>query len=368
MFRAMNTIHELPTPALLLDLDVLEANLRGMADRCRDLGIRLRPHVKTHKCVEIGLGQRELGASGITVSTLFEARVFADAGFDDITWAFPIVPSRIAEAVDLAGRIRLGVTVDSPEAIDLLQSAGSPFRVWLKVDAGYGRAGVTPDADAALQLADRIDAAPELEFAGLLSHSGNAYHAASPGHIERIAREERDALTALAERIRAGGTEVPGLSGGSTPSMAQATDLSGMTEVRPGNYALYDWTQVALRSCSLEQCAATVLSCVVSSHSDAGRSVVDAGALALSADPGPAHLAGAGMGVLLDPDRPGKILQNATMRTLSQEHGIVDGVLPVGDRVRIVPNHSCLAVACFDAFFVTRGQEVLDRWTIHRGR
>ena len=364
----MNSIHDLPTPALLLDLDILEANLRGMADRCRDLGVRLRPHVKTHKCVEIGLGQRELGAAGITVSTLFEARVFADAGFEDITWAFPIVHSRVTEAVELAERIRFGVTIDSPEAVDLLQSTGTRFRVWLKVDAGYGRAGVTIDTDGALQLADRIAAAPELEFAGLLSHSGNAYHATSPAQVERIAHEERDALSALAERIRARGTEVPGLSGGSTPSMSKARDLSGMTEVRPGNYALYDWTQVALQSCSLDQCAATILASIVSSHSDSRRSVVDAGALALSADPGPAHLPGAGMGVLLDPDRPGHILQNARMRTLSQEHGIVDGTLPVGDRVRIVPNHSCLAVACFDAFFVTRGEEVLDRWTIHRGR
>jgi D-serine deaminase-like pyridoxal phosphate-dependent protein len=364
----MNTIHDLPTPALLLDLDVLETNLRGMADRCRQLGVRLRPHVKTHKCVEIALGQRELGASGITVSTLFEARVFADAGFDDITWAFPFVPSRVEEAVELAGRIQLGVTVDSPQALELLQSTGAPFRVWLKVDAGYGRAGVLPDSDLPLQLADRIDAAPDLEFAGLLSHSGNAYHATSPSHVARIAHEERDLLNSLTERLRERGTEVPDRSGGSTPSMAQALDLSGMTEVRPGNYALYDWTQVALSSCSLDRCAATVLASVVSSRPDERRSVVDAGALALSADPGPAHLSDAGMGVLLDPDRPGTVRQNATMRSLSQEHGIVSGRLSVGERVRIVPNHSCLAVACFDAFFVTRGEEVLDRWTIHRGR
>ncbi|MEJ2483377.1 MAG: alanine racemase [Gemmatimonadota bacterium] len=364
----MNTIHDLPTPALLLDLDVLETNLRGMADRCRQLGVRLRPHVKTHKCVEIALGQRELGAAGITVSTLFEARVFADAGFEDVTWAFPFVPSRAAEAVELAGRIRLGVTVDSTEALDLLQATGAPFRVWLKVDAGYGRAGVLPGSDLALQLADRIAAAPDLEFAGLLSHSGHAYHAASPSHIARIAHEERDVLNSLAERLQEHGADVPDRSGGSTPAMAQARDLSGMTEVRPGNYALYDWTQVALSSCALEDCAATVLASVISSHPGEGRSIVDAGALALSVDPGPAHLPDAGMGVLLDPGRPGTPRQNATMQSLSQEHGIVSGILSVGDRIEIVPNHSCLAVACFDAFFVKRGEEVLDRWTIHRGR
>jgi D-serine deaminase-like pyridoxal phosphate-dependent protein len=150
--------------------------------------------------------------------------------------------------------------------------------------------------------------------------------------------------------------------------MAHVRDLAGMTEVRPGNYALYDWTQVALASCSLDQCAATVLASVVSSQPGARRSVVDAGALALSSDPGPAHLPGGGMGVILDPENRAPVRQNATIVSLSQEHGVVSEALPVGSRVRIAPNHSCLAVACFDQFIVVRGDEVLDRWTIHRGR
>jgi len=368
MFPAMNTIHDLPTPALLLDLDVLEANLRAMSERCRDLGVRLRPHVKTHKCVEIALGQRELGATGITVSTLHEARVFADAGFDDITWAFPIILSRVSEAAELAERIRFGVTVDSVAAIEALESTGAPFRVWLKVDAGYHRAGVAPDSADAMELPTRIDASPNLEFAGLLSHSGNAYRAFSPGHIARIANQERDVLNALSSKIAAGGTAVADRSAGSTPSMAQVKNLDGITEVRPGNYALYDWTQVALSSCSLEQCAATVLASVVSSHPTERRSVIDAGALALSADPGPAHPPDGGLGVILDPDNRYPVRQNATISSLSQEHGVVSGTYPVGSRLRIVPNHSCLAVACFDAFFVIRGEDVLDRWVVQRGR
>jgi len=135
----MHTTRDLPTPALLLDLDVLEGNLRGMATRCAELGVRLRPHVKTHKCVEIALGQRELGAAGITVSTLHEAKVFADAGFDDITWAFPLILSRIPEAVALADRVRLGVTVDSLAAVEALAATGVPFPVWLRTQPSAAR-------------------------------------------------------------------------------------------------------------------------------------------------------------------------------------------------------------------------------------
>ena len=120
----MTSLDSLPTPALLLDLDRLDANLRWMAERAERLGVRLRPHVKTHKCVEIARRQLELGARGLTVSTLYEARVFADHGFDDLTWAFPLVPGRLDEAVELAERIDLGLVIDSSAALDALEASG----------------------------------------------------------------------------------------------------------------------------------------------------------------------------------------------------------------------------------------------------
>ncbi len=364
----MKTTQELPTPALLLDLDVLEGNLRRMATRCTELGVRLRPHIKTHKCIEIALGQQALGATGITVSTLHEARVFADAGFDDITWAFPFNLSRTSEAVELVDRVRLGVTVDSFEAVDALAATGAPFPVWLKVDCGNHRAGVSPESEEAVTIPARISESKSLEFAGLLSHSGHAYSARSPGHIARIAHAERDILNRLSIRLEEHGIGVPDRSAGSTPSISHARDLTGVTEVRAGCYSLYDFTQVALSSCSIEQCAATVLSTVVSSRREDGTSVLDAGALALSTDPGPPNLAMDTMGEILSDGRRDTVRQNARIVSLSQEHGKVSGTLPVGSRTRIVPNHCCLSVACFDAFYVVRGDEVLDRWTIHRGR
>lgn len=363
----MPTIHDMPTPALLLDIDVLEANLRRMSGRCKELGVHLRPHVKTHKCLEIGRAQRRLGARGITVSTLPEARAFADGGFEDITWAFPVIPGRAKEAADLAGRIDFGVVVDSPEAVDALLATGAPFRIWIKIDCGYGRAGVDPRSSAPLDLARRVSDGG-LKLAGILSHSGNAYRARSREEMAGIAETERRLMAELAARLTDDGIDVGEASVGSTPSMSAYRTLEGVTEVRPGNYALYDYTQVLLGSCGTADCAATVLTSVVSTSPDRGTSVVDAGALAMSLDPGPAHLGRRSFGEVLDGRGSGSIMRNARLTSLSQEHGVVSRPFAVGARIRVLPNHSCLTVACFDAFSVVRGEDVLDSWPILRDR
>lgn len=363
----MPTIHDLKTPALLLDLDVLEGNLRRMSERCKELQVRLRPHVKTHKCLEIGLAQRALGAHGITVSTLSEGMAFAESGFDDITWAFPVIPGRLADAAELAKRVRLGVVVDSAAAVDGLIGEGAPFRVWLKIDCGNGRAGLDPGSSVPLELARRvIDGG--LELAGILSHSGDAYRAASRDHLVRIADAERRSMAELAEELAAHGVAVSGVSVGSTPSMSAYQTLDGVTEVRPGNYALHDYTQVLLGTCAPGQCATMVLTTVVSSSRERGTSVVDAGALAMSLDPGPAHLDRRSFGEIVDEHTPGSFLRNARLTSLSQEHGLVSRPLELGARIRVLPNHSCLTVACFDAFSVVRGEVVVDTWPILRRR
>jgi len=362
----MPVIKDLPTPALLLDLDVLEGNLRGMQETARRLGVDLRPHIKSHKCVEIALGQKALGARGITVSTVEEARVFADAGFDDITWAFPLIPSRLPEVLELADRVRLGVVFDSAETLALLDETNVPLRVWLKVDCGYGRAGVDPETDGAVELARRAFDSSTLDFAGTLSHSGDAYHARSGSHIAAIAASERDRMVAFAQRLRSDGIEVPEVSVGSTPSCTHIDSLEGITEIRPGAYSLFDYSQVAMGSCAISDCAVTVIASVVSSHAD--RSIVDAGALALSLDPGPDDAVIPSFGRIFGSYKSGNLKQNARLVSLSQEHGIVNHSLPMGSRVRILPNHCCLSVACFDRFHVVQGEEVVDTWTVHRGR
>lgn len=360
-------LEELPTPALLLDLDVLEANLARMAARCRELGVRLRPHIKTHKCIEVARLQRAAGADGITVSTLHEARVFGRAGFEDRTWAFPLPASRVREAAELADGSRLALTVDSPEAVEALEGTGRACRVWLEVDCGYGRSGVDPTSERARRTAEAIDRSSSLELAGLLTHAGHAYQGRTAEAIADVAEEERAVTVGLAERLREAGIEVRQVSVGSTPGMAHVRRLDGVTEVRPGNYAFYDYTQVLLGSCRVGDCALTVLATVVSSGPAAAHSVVDAGALALSKDTGPAWSPPAFGRLLADPVA-GVLRDDVQVTSVSQEHGILDGPLSLGDRVRILPNHSCLTAACFDACHAVRGQEVVARWRIERGR
>ncbi len=360
-------LDDLPTPALLLDVDVLEANLRRMADRTRELGVTLRPHIKTHKCIEIAERQLALGANGITVSTLYEASVFADHGFGDITWAFPLIPSRIAELEAVCKKARMGVVVDSLPAVEALSGSRVPARVWLKVDCGYHRAGVDPAGPYAETVVRAIAEEPGMEFAGILSHSGHAYSGRSTAEIEAISEGERRVMTTLADRLRRAGLEVPDISVGSTPSMAQVNDLTGVTEVRPGNYDFYDRAQVALGSCSYRDCAVTVLATVVSSQPGAAHCVIDAGALALSKDPGP-DAEPRSMGEIYEEYADGRLAANARVVSLSQEHGIVAGWYEVGTRLRVLPNHSCLTVAHFDTYWLVRGTDVTGRWRIWSGR
>lgn len=367
MRRYASFVPDLRTPALVLDLDVLEANLRRMQARADALGVRLRPHIKTHKCIEVGERQRSFGAAGITVSTLEEARAFALHGFEDITWAYPLVLSRIDEALDVAESTDLGLTVDSEPAIDALERTGRTIGVWLKVDCGYGRAGVDPHSERATRLARRIADSSTLSFRGLLTHSGHAYHGGPVERIAEVAEEERAVMAAFASRLRDDGIDPGDLSVGSTPAMSQARSLEGIDEARPGNYALYDYTQVTLGSCEVADCALTVVASVISAAPGRGRSVTDAGALALSKDPGPPDEPPHFGRVWTTLERP-ELHPETRVVSVSQEHGILDTSLPVGTKIRILANHSCLTVAHFDAFTVVRGSEVLDSWKIWRAR
>jgi len=318
--------------------------------------------VKTHKCVEIGRMQLAAGASGITVSTLHEAEVFATAGFDDILWAFPIIPSRVQEARAIAERITLGVVVDSAEGVAALAAEEFPFDVWVKVDCGYHRCGVDPAGDQAGNLVRRIGDAG-MRFAGLLSHSGNAYDHRTDEARATIAEQERSAIVGVAERLRGEGIGPPEISVGSTPSMTAVRDLSGVTEARPGNYVYFDVMQTELGACSPEDCALTLLSTVVSASED--HAVIDAGALALSKDAG--HSGGASMGRICEVDGA-RCVDGPGLVGLSQEHGKLDAHLPVGSLVRLIPNHSCLTAACFNWVHGVRGDHVESRWRVWNGR
>lgn len=364
----MTTIAELPTPALLLDLDVLESNLRRMAERAAGFSVALRPHIKTHKCIEVGERQRALGAQGIAVATLYEARVFAEHGFDDITWASPVTLNRLDETRELADRVQLRLVVDSADAIAALEATKQPFHTWLKVDCGYHRAGVDPHSPTAMELARALYESDTLDFDGILTHSGHAYRGHSRHEIAAAATQERQVMVEFAERLSAAGVEVRGISVGSTPAVSAVDHLDGVSEVRPGNYVFNDYTQVLLGSCTPRDCAVTVLASVVSCQPAAQHSVADAGALALSKDTGRGKAHQPTMGEIYDDYAAGTLRSDARLVSVSQEHGVVSRALPVGSRIRVLPNHSCLCVACFDEYHVVRGDQVVYTWKIWRGR
>ena len=364
----MMYLDELPTPALLIDVDRLEANIESMAARAERLGVALRPHIKTHKSIEIARMQRDSGARGVTVSTLYEARVFSEHGFDDLTWAFPLILGRIDEARELAERCTLRVVVDSQLAIDALEAEGCPFHVWLKIDCGYHRAGVDPETDLAMTLAERLAKSKRLRFDGILTHSGHAYQADSRKELVRVAEQERRVMTRFAAACRDRGYPVESVSVGSTPAMSAVESLEGVDEARPGNYVFFDATQVALGACRVADCAATVLASVVSSQPGSDHAVIDAGALALSKDLGPASAPVPILGRVFADYDDAQLSPTIQVGSLSQEHGILTTPAPVGERVRILPNHSCLTVACFDWAAAVRGDRVVAWWRIWNGR
>jgi len=357
------SLDELQTPSLVLDLEILERNLRRMALRMRKLKVSMRPHFKTHRNLEIVETQQELKAVGFTVSTVDEARVLVNAGYRDITWAYPVIPNQIYALDNMLQQARLRLLVDSHEAIHALErelDLADPIHVWLKVDCGYHRAGVDPQGPLAVELAQRLDTSDAFTFDGILSHSGHAYQGRGREALARYAEEERQVMVACAERLRALGVEVPGVSVGSTPAMSAAENLEGVTEVRPGNYVFYDYSQCEIGSCEVKDCALTVATTVISSQPGAGHSVIDAGALALSKDPGPSWVDPPTFGRIYRDYNAAELDPDLRIVSLSQEHGIVNGSFPVGTRLRILPNHSCLTMPNFEIYNVVRGERIVD--------
>jgi len=374
------SIHDLITPALVVDLERLKNNISEMAKRVRKGGVALRPHIKTHKCIEIGKMQRDAGAQGITVSTLGEAAFFADAGFDDITYAVPLAPNKFPGVQRISERIHLNVLVDHPTIVDQLgnfcKKNGISLDVLVKVNCGYPRTGIDPEDPAAVSLIRKIVKDANLRFKGILTHAGHSYDMTSVEDIKRVANQEQQVMVRFADKLLSESEELKPevVSIGSTPTARLADSfIEGITEIRPGNYVFFDYYQVALGSCRLTDCALTVLSSIISINPD--RAIIDAGATALSKDRGPTHIEpNVGYGKLyLDYDE-GEVDSAVTLISLSQEHGKLvpidqaPWVYQHGETVRILPNHSCLTANLFDYYYVVKGDTVVDKWKVQRGR
>jgi D-serine deaminase-like pyridoxal phosphate-dependent protein len=354
------------TPLVVVDLAVLERNISAMAEKSQLLGLALRPHAKTHKCVQIAARQLAAGAVGLTVATLGEAEVFADAGCEDLFIAYPlwVDTARAGRLAALAERVRLRVGVDSPDAAAALGRAVGRRRleVLVEVDSGHHRSGVSPaEAGRVADAAARVG----LVVVGAFTFPGHSY---GVGAVEQAARDETEALAGASEAIRSSGHAVSVLSGGSTPT-ALLTGTGAVDEIRPGVYVFNDAQQVALGTCRLDDVALSVLATVTSTP-EPGRFVLDSGSKVLGTDR-PSWVPGHGMVVQMP---------HATLTRLAEHHAVVttgDGWsaepnradVAVGQRLRVVPNHVCTCVNLVDELVLTNGDEVVDVWPVDaRGR
>jgi len=378
-------ISDLPTPSLLINRNQLEANIalaQGRADR---EDVVLRPHIKTHKCPALARLQMEAGAKGLTVATLSEAEAFAAAGFDDIMIAKEMVDAisfgRIAKLTEQGVRISFCVdtVAGAAAASSFFSSKGMTADVLVEVDVGHGRCGIGWDDPKAVEFVRLVRRLSGLHIRGLLTHAGHGYRGPSEGEtkggaLNRVMKEERDRLLSLAAQLGAADLLDPAdatLSIGSRPTFSRfenaERDGFRITETRPGNYVFHDAIQVALGVCSLKDCALTVRATVISIHRGSGtdRVYVNSGKKTLTTDKG------YGLdeyGVILHSPHTMNRMPHSRLVSLSEEHGWIKipGGSPfdVGDRVYIVPNHACVAVATQSTLYLVEGEEVVDEWSV----
>lgn len=325
-------------------------NIQKMQARADDVGLRLRPHIKTHKMPAIAEQQVAAGAHGIAVATLPEARAMQEAGFTDIQVANEVIhPKAIQEFRDLSENGSLTCAVDSMEGVQRLNEAFRHSRkaahVLIEIDTGLHRAGVMAKQEA-LALCRFIEKQPNVQLKGLMTHGGQSYGAADEQTLQTYAQQEQRFLRELVSMLETEGFQLETVSIGATPLTPYLAGSSTIKELRVGNYVFYDRSQVALGTVSEEQCALTVLATVISVPTE-GRAIIDAGSKALTTDQG-AHCQGKLAGF-------GKVLQKAvTVQRVSEEHGVIEYDpqlvdFQVGEVVQILPNHACPVVNLFNS-------------------
>jgi D-serine deaminase-like pyridoxal phosphate-dependent protein len=374
-------VTDLKTPALILDLAVLERNCAAMAERAKRHGVRLRPHIKTAKSAEVaGIATRgQFG--GLTVSTVAEATYFAAHQFRDLTYGVGIAPDKIPTLAaiqrkhDAVINIILDDVATAAAASLAAEKEHSVFSVFVEIDTGGRRAGVDPEGSELLAVAKAVAKSKSLKLTGVLSHAGHSYHAHSVDEIRSIAEQERSGVVRAAQRITAAGLPCDIVSVGSTPTMVYAERLDGVNEIRPGVYTFFDLDQVGLGVCTEDDIAVSVVATVIGHNRRSDRILIDAGALALSKDLSASEFTkNVGYG-LIRPVR-GAVLPASQLYVVdvSQEHGMIAAAegdlpwdsLPIGAKVRVLPNHACLTVAPFDQYHVDRGNSLVE-WEKIRG-
>lgn len=366
----LNTIQ---TPALLLDLEKFECNCNWMKDKCAQLGVQLRPHLKTGKCIEFARRQMTSSSGPATVSTLAEAEYFFAHGVVDMIYAVGISPGKFERVIKLLeDGCALKVILDNKDTARqfsaFCEERKTPCPVLIEIDADGHRSGVQPDSEDLIEIAKLLQG--KAYFQGILTHAGDSYKCVGQEACLHAQENERDALVKCAERLKKAGFDCKIISAGSTPTAVFAESWSGVSEVRCGVYCLFDLVMAGLTVCTLDQIALSLLVEVIGHQAEKGWLITDGGWMALSRDRGTAAQAvDQGYGIVCDIH--GNPIDDLIVSGANQEHGIIthrDGrkinpeEFPVGTRLRILPNHACAMAAQHPQYFVLKNKKIVDIW------
>jgi D-serine deaminase-like pyridoxal phosphate-dependent protein len=355
-------ISELDTPALLIDLDIMEQNLRRVAAYAHEHELRLRPHTKTHKSPLLARRQMDLGAVGITVAKVGEAEVMLQAKPQDLYVAYPVIGrKKLDRLMEVARQTQVTVGLDSLFAARQLSDAARQAQVEIgilaEVDVGLGRVGVTPGEEL-LDLGRQIARLPWVSLKGISFY---------PGHIKSVGEESAQQIAALSALVhqmtsewKKAGLPLEVVSGGSTPALYASHRVEGLNEIRPGTYIFNDKNTWKMGACEFSDCAASILVTVVSTARPR-QMIIDGGSKTFSSD----RLSSA-------PEMSfGHVVEapEAVFTKMNEEHGFVDlravkSQFAVGDRVRVIPNHICVAVNLQEQVYGVRGDEVVECWPV----
>jgi D-serine deaminase-like pyridoxal phosphate-dependent protein len=369
------SIKTLTTPALLLEVERVRRNITRLQSHLLKLGVPLRPHLKTAKCTEVARMVMTTAAGPATVSTLREAEQFAAAGVRDLLYAVGIGPDKLSRVLALreAG-IDLSIVLDSMDqahaVVTACKESKSRIPVLIEIDADDQRAGLLPEDPRVIEIG-RVLVQGGAELRGVLTHSGGSYSKAGADALRTAAEAERSAAVSAAVALRRADLPCAVVSVGSTPAAIFARDLTGVTEVRAGVFVFFDLVMAGLGVCTIDDIAMSVLATVIGHQSGKGWILIDAGWTALSQDRGTAHQAlDQGYGLVCD--LAGAPYPDLIVTRVNQEHGIVSlrsgstarlPAIPIGSRVRILPNHACATATQFDRYHVlSESDEVIDVW------
>lgn len=369
-------ITSLDTPAALVDVPRMQRNIQRMQQRMDSLGVRLRPHVKTSKCLPVIHAQIAAGASGVTVSTLKEAEHCFSQGIDDVLYAVAIAPGKLPQALALrrAG-CNLSVLTDSVQSAQAIvafaREHDEALPVWIEVDCDGHRSGLAAEDPALIDVA-RILSEGAVQLRGVMTHAGSSYELDNTEALQALAEQERALCVHAAERIRKAGIACAEVSIGSTPTALSAQNLDGVTEVRAGVYVFFDLVMHNIGVCQTEELALSVLTTVIGHQLSKGWIITDAGWMAMSRDRGTQrqrHDFGYGQVC----SEAGDWIDGARVTGANQEHGIITlgdtghadlaALFPIGRRLRILPNHACATGAQFPHYHALDANGAVHTWS-----